>query len=265
MRLLTLGLAGLVLVVAGGCAAEQDPPLGAAEPATGELAGQTFTSTAVTVNGEPRPLVAGTHVVLGLTDDQLSLQAGCNQLASNVRLDGDRLRVGGVVVTQMGCEPRLMQQDTWLADFLADDPTYSMDGDTFTLRAGQAAIELTMKRAGDTDLTGTMWRLEGIGSGSGLDGSVSSVPAGVRSTIQFNPDGTADVMSGCNTGGAEIEIRHSSITFTPVATTEIFCRGAAGGVEAAVFTVLQGKVAHEIDGPTLTLTGGNTSLEYRAS
>lgn len=153
MRVRAAFLAGLALVVAGGCAAEQDAPLRAAEPATGdlaepaasELAGRTFTSTAVTVRGEPRPLVTGTRVVLGFTDDLLSARAGCNQLSGQVRLDGDRLRVAGVVVTAMGCQPRLMQQDTWLAGFLADDPTYSMDGDTFTLRAGQAAVALAMK------------------------------------------------------------------------------------------------------------------------
>ena len=80
-----------------------------------------------------------------------------------------------------------------------------------------------------------MWTLDGI-----IDAqAVSSVPADVEPpTLQIGEDGTSSVFTGCNRGGAGVEINGSILSFGPMRLTKMACPGAAQGVEATVLAVL---------------------------
>ncbi len=231
-----------------------------------DLDGRTFLSTSVT----PRDLVPGSQIRLTFDDGSLSAQAGCNSMgADNVRVDGGRLVVtGGLFMTEMGCEEPLMAQDEWLLDVLGSGPQITLGGDNLTLRTADGTlIELVDRRVADPDrpLTGTTWRLDGIISGTGPGGTVSSIPEGVTSTLRITDDGQLQLSPGCNSGGGQVEIGDENLTFSPVVTTQMACADPQMRVEGAVARVVQeGDVAYSIEAARLTLTRGDHGLVYRA-
>ena len=259
------GLAGLAVLAAcgGGESDDGSGSLATGPPAT--LLGTEWISTSITEDSEDRPLEPGTSITLTFTVDAVTASAGCNTLSGTARWDGATLLVDNLAGTEMGCEPRLMRQDEWLVDVLSSRPTVEVDGAEMTLTSDGSVLSFSDREVAvpDADLMGTGWVLDGLGHGSGDDGSMSSVPGGVRSTLRFD-DGTVGVNSGCNTGGGDVEVAEDTMTFGTIVTTLMACPGARDEVEKAVLSVLQGEVTYTIDGDTLTLTKGEQTLVYHA-
>ncbi|NJC69062.1 META domain-containing protein [Planosporangium thailandense] len=235
-----------VLVAAGGCAAKG----GSAAPQP--LWQRTFLSTAVTEHGQPRPLVAGTRIRLTFDNGRVQAHAGCNQLAGQARVDGDRLVVSQVMSTDMACGPEGQQQDAWLSSFLTAGPNWQLDGDHLTLRTVQAELRLTDRRSVDPDrpLVGTRWTVESILGGQ----QTSSIPAGVTAYLTFDPNGRVTGSTGCNTLSASARRDGDTVTFDAVTVTKRACDGDAARVESAVLAALTGRAAIHIAADTLTIT-----------
>lgn len=234
-----------------------------------DLAGRDFTSTDVTVNGAPYDLVPGTTLTLGFQDDAIQADAGCNQMSGQGTYADGTLDVGaGLGMTQMACSPPAkMDQEQWYGQILASKPTLALDGDQLVLTSGDTVINYSEAQPpAAVPLTGTAWTLESLGtvSSDGSDGAMSSVPGGVVSTLQISDAGELSVDTGCNAGGADVQVEDSVFTVGPMRMTMKFCEGAPGDVEQAVTTVLDGEVAYSIDDGILTLTKGEQTLTYRA-
>jgi heat shock protein HslJ len=131
-------LVGLAAVTFFACGDDED----AAGPAAADLEGRTFVSTAI----EGRELVAGSTISLSFEEGRVAAQAGCNTLSGGFTIDGDELDVEQLAQTQMACDQPLMDQDTWLAAFLGDDPTITLDGDQLTL--AEDGVTITLAAAG---------------------------------------------------------------------------------------------------------------------
>jgi heat shock protein HslJ len=220
-----------------------------------DLAGRTFVSTSATP-----ALVAGTRLRVSFTDGHLSAQAGCNTMGGKVVFDGDTLVLTEVGQTEMGCEPRLMQQDERVAAFLTSKPTWSLDGDTLVLGKASTRVTLVDRKVAEPDrpLRGTTWVVEDTG-----DGDTVSHTGGPVATLQFDAT-TLRGSSGCNTVTAGIAVRDSTIAVTSPVWTDRRCLQAAP-YEDAMRAVLQGNVTFAIDGDALRLTGsGGTSIGLRA-
>lgn len=255
-----------MLVLLAGCGgattAADDGDSGASND---DLDGRTFLSTSVA----PRDLVAGSRIRFTFEDGSLSAGAGCNSMgADNVRVDGGRLVVsGGLFMTEMGCEEPLMAQDEWLLDVLASSPQITLGGDKLTLRAADGTlIELVDRRVADPDrsLTGTTWRLEGIISGTGPGGTVSSIPEGVTSTLRITDEGL-ELLEGCNSSGGKVKIRDGVLHVGALASTGTHCPDSQMRVDRAVNAVVHsGDVAYSIQAARLTLTRGDNGLIYQA-
>lgn len=248
--LLALCLLTLILA-ATGCGEKQQPAA-----ATGEsLDGRTFLSTKVLEGSEERELVDGTRIRLVFTADGLSASAGCNTLHADFRLDGDRLRISGMGGTEMGCEPELMKQDEWLEGFLTADPTWRLAGDALVLSSGDTEIHLVDRKVAEPDrpLEGTRWKVSELITGSSDNGTVSSMPQGVRAHMTFGDDGRVTGNAGCNSFTARFTQEGGQITFSELTATRMACTGAAGKVERIVFEVLEAKVDAKIDAARLTL------------
>lgn len=253
----------LVLVLAG-CGGKTDAA-GDGGGDVDDLDGRTFLSTSVT----PNDLVPGSQIRLWFDDGSLTAQAGCNSMGARVRVDGGRLVVTEpMFMTEMACDEPLMAQDEWLAAVLGSGPELTSDGDTLTLRAADGTvIELADRRVADPDrqLTGTTWRLDAIIRGAGGDGTVSSVPGGVTSTLLITDDGQVGVNTGCNSGAGRVEVSDEVLRFGQIGLTLMGCTGDPMRVERAVLDVVNGDdVAYTIEAGTLTLLRGNHGLIYRA-
>jgi heat shock protein HslJ len=111
-----------------------------------ELWGREFTSTAVTEDGEPRPLVRGTRISLGFKRyggrHGMAWEAGCNGAGADVQITADKLLVVQISSTAIGCPAELQTQDEWLGEFFSSDPSWRLSDSTLTLTSGETVIEL---------------------------------------------------------------------------------------------------------------------------
>ena len=258
---LPLAIVAAILVAActgaGGAATAApsvDPPGGSANEG---LEGRTFLSTAAS----GRALVPGSVVRLSFQDGQIGATGGCNSMGGPYAIDGDRLVVSQLAMTEMACAPDLMDQDQWLAGLL-DGATIALEGDTLTLAKNETRLSLLDREVADPDrpLTGTRWIVDGLVSAD----AVSSVPVGVVAALTFEA-GRVDVEAGCNQGGGSATVTDTTVTFGPIALTKMACEGGAMEVERAVSAVLSGEVLYTIEAGTLTLDGGAAGLTLRAA
>ena len=167
---------------------------------------------------------------------------------------------GESAMTMMGCEEDLAAQDTWLSELFTAGASAALDDASLTLTADDVTVE--MEEEADVAVSGTKWTLDGLIEGD----AVSSLPAGVEApTLDIAEDGTANVFTGCNTGGTTVTVGEGTLSIDPMRLTMMACDGEAGTVEAAVLAVLDGEVEMAIDSKTLTLTKGDKGLMFTAS
>jgi len=239
---------------------------GSSDGDLGSLVGRSFVSTDIT-DGAQRALDAGTTVTLRFgADGVVSGSAGCNTLSAQATLlDGHLLTDGPVGGTEMGC-PGRQHHDEWLSQLLGADPQVMLDGDRLTLTSGGTIVQMqdTQSASPDEPLIGPVWTLHAIEDGTGRDATISSVPAGVTSTLRFRDDGTLAARLGCNGGGADFTATDAGLVVQPIMHTQMACAEPAMEVESTVLEVMNGAVAFAIEGYQLRLTRNDRTLIYRS-
>ncbi len=232
------------------------------------LVGRNFLSRSITDHGANHPLVAGTRLGLGFTEGHFTAGAGCNTLSGRAALDEGRVRVSEVESTAMGCPAGLAEQDQWVSDFLALDPTFTVDGMVLTLTADGIVMVLGDRRVEDPDrpLTGTRWIVDTVIDAAGLDsGTSSSGHAQTEAYLVFS-ESTVTGSTGCRDITASVTLSAHSIAASGVALHGDPCTTAAF-YEPAMVATLDGQLAFAIEASRLTLTkpdGSGISL-YAAS
>jgi heat shock protein HslJ len=265
LPVLALSLAAVVVVAAcsSGSAASPGPSASpassspvAAAPSAGDLDGNTYIVTSV----QGHDLVKGSEIALRFDAGSLGISAGCNSMSGGYSVTDGKLAVGAMMSTEMACQEPLMAQDQWISAFV-NGAAITLDGDTLALVKDGVTVTATDKEVAKPDLPveGTVWMVESLVSHQ----AVSSMPAGVEASLVF-ADGKVAVDAGCNKGSGAAEIGDTTITFGPIATTRMFCEGAAGEVEQQVLGVLSGDVAYTVDSDALQLRGAAGGLDLRA-
>ena len=246
---------GLLLLV-GGCGDD------ARTGGDGELTGRTFLSESITEAGQDRELVAGTRISLDFTTDgQVSANAGCNHLFGEVTITSERLEVGPMGGTEMGCDPQRHAQDEWLMGFLQSSPTWLLDGDRLTLTAGETEIVLLDREVADPDrpLQGTRWLVDTIISGD----AASSMWAGTEGSAWFVVVGERfTASSGCRYFEGNVEVGEDTLRFGEVVQTDPMCGEEYREVDDAMQAIFGGEVEYSIEAGRLTFTqsGGEVGL-----
>lgn len=241
-----------------GTAGRSEQADGADRSLAKELAGRTFLST--TVRG--RDLVPDTRLRLTFrADGVVGANAGCNDMGGPARWRGDRLAVTEQSGTSMNCEMALMDQEDFFANLLRDGVTVALNGDELRVVTGGFVADFLDRKVADPDrpLVGTTWVLDGIVSGAGDSGSVSSVPAGMRATFEINGD-TIRIWDGLNGIRAEPgESGEISVGPDRVTVRADISSTAAGCAEDAVCSVDMSLLTHDFDysitADRLTVTG----------
>ena len=99
---------------------------------------------------------------------------------------GEVVVVSTMAMTQMGCSPELMAQDTWLAQQFGKGMTVHLDGDTLTLTTVDGTvITLVDRKVAEPDLplVGTTWTLESV-----ITGDAATSYADVTATMTIEGD-----------------------------------------------------------------------------
>lgn len=228
-----------------------------------DLDGRTFIATAITDAGRTRHLAAGTELRLTFKAGELGIDAGCNHMSGTYDLDGDQLSVGMMSMTEMGCPPKLMAQDTWVAGLFEEPVTFDLDKDILRLGAADVDLVLTDRvvASPDAELEGTTWQLDALIEGD----AVSSIPGDVVATLII-VGGEARIDDGCNAITADVAVSGPMLTFTDVAGTDIACQGAAAKVAQRVSDVLfEGPSTWTITEQSLSVLSDDLGLGFRVA
>lgn len=217
----------------------------------GELPwGQTFQSSEVIEDDQPRPLVAGTQVQLMFGQDQLTATAGCNTHSGPVHSSDGRLVFPDPAMTELGCAPDLQVQDDWLRAVLTSGPSWTYHDSELVLRTERVTLRLARVDDEHLPLLGTTWELDSL-----IDGDhISARPAGVNVHLVFGPDEQVTGNTGCGTITGTAVPGPGTITFAGVEATEDDCDESSRRVAAAVLAVLRDEVVAQLSGPYLTLS-----------
>lgn len=110
------------------------------QPSATDLSDRTFVSTK-DWSGD------GTSFVTPVTvefrgSDAMSWSAACNTAGGDVEITSDRLVVGPIASTEIGCPGRRARQDRDLVAFFDSDPTWQLEGDRLTLSADSVVAVL---------------------------------------------------------------------------------------------------------------------------
>ena len=128
-----LAVTTCVLVLVAGCRSTAP---------TEEVWNHAFTTNSAVISGEERPLAS--TLTLTFTADGVSARAGCNTMFGPVTLDGATLTTTSPLgMTMMACDPALMDQDQWIADFLSSRPAWKRDGANLILTSADTVLVLT--------------------------------------------------------------------------------------------------------------------------
>ena len=258
MRFLSVTTLALVVILAlaactPGGAATAAPSGGTGGEVTYEqLEGRSF----VVTSAEGYEVVPDSEIQITFEEGRIGIQAGCNSMGSQYRVEGGVLSVGDMITTEMACEPALMAQDVFISNFV-HNTTLTLDGDTLTMTKDAVTLTLTDSEIANPDLPieGTTWLVNGIVANQ----AVSSMPLGVEASLVFE-GGNVNVNAGCNTGSGPATLGEGTITFGPIATTRMACEGPAMDAESQILQVLQGDATYEINGNGMTLTSPGGGL-----
>jgi heat shock protein HslJ len=264
MLVLAGGLAGCAGDQAGGKAQDGDGAVGAPAAPAPLPAGRTFVSTGVTAVGQPKALVTGTKIRLSVTSDSMiTVQAGCNTVNGEAKIEGTTLVAPDLAITTIGCQQALSEQDGWIYDFFRGRPTWQLTGNDLVLSNNELEMKLTDRAIAEParPLLGTAWKLDTVVNPGG---SASSVPAGVTATISFSNDGKVTGNTGCNSFGGTAAVVDNRITFSDLASTRRACSGAGGSVEADILRVLTGTATYRIEADRLIIEAPDGSgVEFK--
>ncbi|MEO8468105.1 MAG: META domain-containing protein [Chloroflexota bacterium] len=226
-------------------------------PTTQTLEVRTFLSTRV----DGPALVAGTVIRITFQNGRVSVNAGCNTFGGPYRIDGDRLVVGQIITTEIGCQPNLAAQDQWVSGLIGG-ATIALDGNNLTLALSGIRVAFLDRVVADPDrpLLGTPWVVDGLITG----GATSSVPAGLTASVTLT-ETSVDVETGCNSGGGPVTNADGTLTFGDLILSKKACTGPGAALEGAVTAVLHGTVAYQIVADQLTLKSDALGLTLRAA
>lgn len=128
-------LAAVASLALGACGGDDDDggPVTAAD-----LDGRTFVAESV----DGAMLVSGSTLTLSFSAGRVATFGGCNTSNGAFTVENGTLVVQPMVQTMMACVPdELMQQDTWVNEFLTSSPTITLDDEDLRLATDAITIE----------------------------------------------------------------------------------------------------------------------------
>lgn len=209
--------------------------------------------------GDRLRIPADAPITMTIERAEVGGRAACNTYGGELTLDGDRIGFGAMSMTEMGCDPAIMQAESAYLAALNEVERWDRQGENLTL-AGEA-VELTYELippTPDAPLVGTTWRLDGL-----VDGEAVSSTMGDPATLLLGDDGRLTGTTGCRTFEGRHEVEGGTVRVTDLTNDDRACPGLETQDEH-VLAVIGGGFAAMIDGDRLTLSDGRLGLLYLA-
>jgi heat shock protein HslJ len=122
------------------------------------------------------------------------------------------------------------------------------------------ATACTDNSVAPSDVIGGTWQLVSI-QRNGSDPITVADPS--RYTLQLDSDGRVRVKSDCNSCGGSYTLTGSTLQFSPLACTKVFCGDTS--LDSVYSPALDGTKTVSISDSTLTIAGRGVTLKFRPS
>ena len=198
------------------------------------------------------------------SDKRVSGTTGCNQYSALFSTDGNRITIGALTATEIGCEGAHSTQEqvflkgldgaaTW---HVTETGALEIDGPV-TLVADPGIVASPPRPTAGADLRGTAWNLVEMGGTADF--------AHIVPTIEFGADGRVSGFAGCNTFTGSFTSDGRTLTIGPLATTKIGCLRPASEIESEYLGSLGGVSSWEIGADGQLSLGGAVSLKFASA
>lgn len=198
----------------------------------------------------PVPMPAGARATLAADGEQLGGTAFCNSYGAEYELDGDRVRIAVTAVTEMACEPAVMEAErVYLSALGAVHGPVELDGEGNLVLTGEQA-ELRFRplpEVEERELVGTRWVLESV-----VSGDVAASPAGEPAHLELLADGTLRGSTGCRELSGTWEVAGDEVVFPDFSAEGPECPPELRDQDDHVVTVLGDGFQVSVEGDTLT-------------
>lgn len=276
-------LVAVVVVIAVTRDEGDDAPSGGTEEAT-SFWGSTWRIVTITEDGKDTTpdLPEGKDLLDASTEGRVSF-TGCNGGSGGASLEGDVLVVEEMMQTSMACVDEegevLMDHDAFMAAFLGDRPTVSIDGDQLTLTGKDATITLEVVASGSASTTtegtgdpdapvssegafwGSTWTITKIVDDGEEVPVVDAKASGSAPEIDTTAEGAIS-FTGCNGGRGEANYGAGQLVVGPLMSTKMACEDTALMAQDAFIGSLLASVPKvTVEGDTLVLVHDQDQLE----
>lgn len=213
-----------------------------------------------TFDGEPIEPIPGHEATISFeADGSFGGRAACNGYGGTTSLDNGSVELGQLSITEMACEPDVMELEAVFVEaLLAVDRYEVLDGDLTLTGSGAELVFEPIPEVPAAELVGTDWTLDTL-----IDGDTASSTVG-EATLRLEEDGTMTGSTGCRTLTGRWLIAGGRLQF-PELAADGECPPDRADQDGFVIEVLEGPATVEIEGPTLLLTSpGEVGLRYRS-
>jgi heat shock protein HslJ len=211
----------------------------------------------VTMNGEAP--IDGAVPTLSFEDESVNGTTGCNSYFGSYTLDGTNLSIGQVGQTEMFCEERMEQEQSYL-QMLMSAVSLTLENETLTIHTSEG--DLVYQPAENQALEGTAWNLSGIATGD----AIVNTWVDEQITAEFI-DGTMSGSAGCNSYTTTYETSGNAITLGETVSTLMACEDEeVMARESEFLAALENIATFEIVRSNLTFfdADGNVVLTFIA-
>lgn len=218
--------------------------------------------TSGSVDGENIPILADHPIKMTFEGDRVGGTASCNSYGGSFQLSGSEISFDDLAMTEMACSPEeTMQAEAMFAEALTRVDSVSIDG-ALTLSGPGVEMEFeALEPVPESDLTNTVWVLDGLVQGD----SVSTPAMDSRATVEFFTDGSMLGDTGCRPFSGRYVISGAEVTVTELAADGNECEPDMADQDSHFLTAIGDSFRVEIDQTRLTTwSQGNVVLVFRA-
>jgi heat shock protein HslJ len=159
----------------------------------------------------------------------------------------------------------VMEQETKYLAALQNAATYTIDGDTLTIRdAGGAMQVVATPAAAAAGLAGTAWTVVNYNNGNQ---AVVTLIIGSEITLNFGADGQVSGSAGCNRYTGPYQSEGGNLKVGELASSRMMCAAPEGVMEqeAKYMAALQKAATYSIEGSTLTIRDASGAMQVVAT
>lgn len=217
-----------------------------------------------TLEGEAITTIESHPVTMTLGNGEISGTAACNGFGGEYEVSGSTFSIsGGLAVTEMACHPpAVMESERMFLLALTTVDEVLLTNMGLLLRGADTELGFSaIEPAPASELTGTVWVLEGLGDGE----AVSSMAAGSdRATLELFTDGSFIGSTGCRTISGTYLVTGAEVQFTNF-RADGDCEDDLSAQDRHVISALEGGIRVEIEGDRMTTSASrDEGLVYRA-